>query len=121
MPFTSPPACPPKLQRRRVRGEGDREAIGGGGVSARPSFTEFADAAPPPNPLSASEARRGPAKSGARERTAGGMRVSLQLALPVHLALLPLLVLLIGVMPAVEAAGGGAEDAVMAGIVTGDA
>nr|BCE42800.1 hypothetical protein XF3B_78310 [Bradyrhizobium diazoefficiens]BCE95139.1 hypothetical protein XF10B_79370 [Bradyrhizobium diazoefficiens]BCF64793.1 hypothetical protein XF18B_77410 [Bradyrhizobium diazoefficiens] len=46
----------------------------------------------------------------------------LQLPLPVHLALLlPLPFLFLGVVPAVEAAGGGAEDAVMAGIVAGDA
>src|SRR3954452_13961972 len=49
----------------------------------------------------------------------------LQLALPVHLALLLplslLLLLLLGMVAAVEAAGGGAEDAVMAGIVAGDA
>src|SRR4051812_6816406 len=49
----------------------------------------------------------------------------LQLALPVHLALLLLppllLLLLLGMVAAVEAAGGGAEDAVMAGVVAGDA
>src|SRR3954468_7155396 len=48
----------------------------------------------------------------------------LQLALPVHLALLLplslLLLLLLGMVAAVEAAGGGAEDAVMASIVAGD-
>lgn len=45
---------------------------------------------------------------------------SLQLALPVRLALLLLLLLLLGVMTAVEAAGRGAQHAVMAGVVTGD-
>jgi type IV secretory pathway TrbL component len=46
----------------------------------------------------------------------------LQLALPVHLALLLLLLLLlVGVVAAVETAGGGAEHAVMTGIVAGDA
>src|SRR5438445_1450134 len=54
-------------------------------------------------------------------RTEGGwvqvLRVALQLALPVRLALLLLLLFLfLGMVPAVAAAGGGAEDAVMAGM-----
>ena len=45
--------------------------------------------------------------------------------LPVNLAVLPLqlalALLLLGMVPAVEAAGGGAEQAVMTGIMAGDA
>src|SRR4051812_22256481 len=63
-----------------------------------------------------------PRSEGAHCRRGEGF---LQLALPVHLALLLplslLLSLLLGMMAAVETAGGGAEDAVMAGIVAGDA
>jgi hypothetical protein len=55
-------------------------------------------------------------------RTEGRGFGPIQLALPVHLALLLLLlVLLVGAVAAVEAAGGSAEHAVMAGIMAGDA